>query len=86
MAPEFIKYKDGESYFLYFFINRNNEIVGGLSRTTLVWASQKYKPVSKLIDLENNISLCSYLKFIKEQNELEQLFGYKQQHFGVITF
>lgn len=81
MAPEFIKYKNEGIYFLYFLKNRNNDIIGGLSRTTLVWASQKYKPEAKLVDLENNISLCSYLKYIKKQHEPEELFGLKTSTF-----
>lgn len=63
MAPAFLKY--GNVIYLI-RDKKSKEIVGGFSKSSLVWTSQKYEGKSNIEFIENDEHLISYLKFIKD--------------------
>lgn len=64
MIPQFIKYDDH----IWLFKDRStNEIVGGLSKSSLVWTSQQYEGNRNEQELKSDNKLRMYLKMIKEK-------------------
>ncbi len=72
LAPDFIKY-DGK---IYVFMDPDEKCVyGGLSKTTLVWASQNYKHNYQYSELSSDLQLGQFLKYIKDSNSPESISG-----------
>lgn len=69
MSPESIRYgENGDIYLIETVENKREEriIVGGCSKTTLVWALQTYKSYEKLEDLQKNPEFNIVLRTIKD--------------------
>lgn len=66
MAPDFIKYGQG----IWLFKNRDDrKVVGGLSKSSLVWTSQQYIAKREKADLLTDTRLISFLKGIKDKSK-----------------
>ena len=78
MAPEFIKYEGC----LYVFMDHQEKYVyGGLSKSTLVWVSQNYKYSYSEPELENDVNLGLFLKFIKDKQSPQSISGMEYNTF-----
>lgn len=77
MAPGFLKYNDN---LMFFKDVTTKEIVGGISKSSLVWTSQKYIAKRKYEELQNDTNLIYYLKTIQSSNNPEVNYNAFWQH------
>lgn len=68
LIPEFLRF-DNDS--IYVFYNTKNEIVGGLSKRSLVWVSQMYDLDNEVLEtIKNHKNFKLYLNILKDNKKI----------------
>ena len=69
LAPPFLKFGDE----MFFLRDRNTlKILGGISKTTIVWAAQQYSGEKILSELMDESDLANYLDYIKGKKDVPE--------------